>query len=565
MDLSTINITANKTQTISLALLLVVFAGYIAIHVNDFYVPESDFFDYREKAIQIRNLDWPENSKRPPLYSAIIALISAPIPGRDRELYAAEIIGVISALFSLLLVYRISIRFLGKYAFFIAWLWALHPTTLRMAIKPKSEILVTVLILWAFDRYLKGNKRAYLLAFFATLVRYDGALAILAFGIADFLYDKHKVKTIIYTVLSGSFIVIWTFLQDGGGEGISYRNYFADYKPDLVFIKNLGGAIVGFLPIQLIKLWAAIGLVLTIIGILSIFMKNRRDGIAIVIYLLGFIVFYIIWPFSNIDYSILVSWNIFLLIFLGIKWAIKSLIMYFPLVKFCIYNRFATTSWTLASIVTFCIILVIYLNLKFPYPQYNVQWCVLVAFLIPLAIYLWWLLNHVLRARLSLCSLILGVFLIIAFYLNSTSNADLYNIHYSKAEFRLVGEWYEDNHQIGERMVVAQPKVVAYFTSLDPEKDFIRLVDLPQTTPENLLKWLKSQNAAYVAWLSHQRTLEEKNAWYIWKRENRGWKNIAFLENGQDIYCFKIAKNIRIGPRWAYIYKIQYSSYLSSK
>ena len=106
-------------------------------------------------------------------------------------------------------------------------------------------------------------------------------------------------------------------------------------------------------------------------------------------------------------------------------------------------------------------------------------------------------------------------------------------------------------------MVVAQPIVVSYYTSLDPEKDFIRLVDLPQEAPALLVKWLADHGAAYVAWFSTNRVYEEGDAWYSWKRDNRGWRTIAFLQDGKSCDGFKLVETLRTGPRWAYIYKIE--------
>ena len=79
----------NKCYKFSLILLFAVFAFHLGRHVNDCYVPESDFFDFRDKAVTLRNLVWPDNFKRPPLYAASIALVSTFIPGQNRELYAA--------------------------------------------------------------------------------------------------------------------------------------------------------------------------------------------------------------------------------------------------------------------------------------------------------------------------------------------------------------------------------------------------------------------------------------------------------------------------------------------
>ena len=150
----------------------------------------------------------------------------------------------------------------------------------------------------------------------------------------------------------------------------------------------------------------------------------------------------------------------------------------------------------------------------------------------------------------------LSLFLVLAFYLNSKTNADFFDLHYSKAEFRLVGEWYASHHQPGDKMVVDQPTVVAYFTDLDPGKDFVQLTGVPTGEPAQVADWLRDQQITYIAWLSTNRVYEKDDAWYAWKRDNRGWKTVAFLEQGKDVAGLKMVEQVRSGPRWGYIYQV---------
>lgn len=545
-----------KYHLIFFALLLLVFAVQIARHVNDFYVPESDFFDYREKAIEMRQLHWPEESKRPPLYSALIALISLPIEGKFRELYAAEAIGVLSALAALWLIYRICGHFAGKYAFLVAWLWALHPTTLRMAIKPKPEILVTVLILWAFERFLSGDKKSYLLAFLATLVRYEGALAILAFAASDFLFQKQKIKTILYALLAGGFILVWTFLHSQGTGGSSYSDYYSDYQPGFAFIGTFWGGVIGFLPLQGYKLWAASGAVLLLLGLWYCYRHCKSQGTALLLFLIGFIGMHIVWPFSNVDYVVIGSWSVLLLIILGVRQideiASEYLAGFWNLLRRELEKPVAKIIGGLILVVMFIALL----RIKFPYPQHNVNWGTLLTFIIPLACFLWWVTKSSQPEYWSSLCLSLSLFLILGFYLNSKTNADFFDIHYSKADSRLVGEWYQAHHQPGDKMVVDQPKVVAYYTDLDPEKDFAQLTSIPQGEPAQVAQWLREQRINYAAWLSTHKVYKKDDSWYKWKRDNRGWKTISFLETGKDISDFKLIEEVRTGPRWGFIYRV---------
>jgi len=546
------NILSSDWQKTAFLLLLVVFAVYLGVHVNDFFVPDSDFFDFRAKAMQIKNFDWPDTFKRPPLYPVTIAFFSAIIPGPHSELVAAELIGVLCAFFSLYLVYKIASHFLGKWGFFVAWMWALHPSTVRMAVKPKSEILVTVFILWAFYFFINKNRRAYLVAFLATLVRYEGAVFIAAIGAADFFFRGEKTKTVFYTIAASAFILIWTLARSGGGQGQSYIHYFDNFSLNIEFVKALVFSFTGFLPLALYKLWVGIALLFIAFGFYRLLRLNVHNTLGLLFYSLGFVGMHVIWISVNYDYMVIIMWAPLIaaaagFLSLGRKIQNNEKVVRFSAEKLKVI-------WIASSLIFF--ILFIYLvQKKMPYPQYNVNWIILSLFIIPGAFFLW----HIFINRWSVRGFIplgLAILLGLAFYANSQTNATMFTIRYSKAEFRRVGEWYEKQYTPGDTLAVAQPVVVAYYTSLDAEQDFLRLTELPELPPEKLHQWLREQGVTYIAWLSSNRLFETDNAWYQWQMEHRGWKNIAFLSAGTSQHGFTLIKRIDIGPRWAFIYKI---------
>jgi hypothetical protein len=538
----------NNKQTIILVLLFLVFAFHVGRHINNFYVPESDFFDYRAKAVNLREFEMPENFKRPPLYPTLIAIVSIPFQGKFRELYAAELIIALSAIFSLFFVYRISSFFLGKRAFWIAWIFALHPITLRMAIKPKPEMLVAVFILWAFDRFLKGDKRAYLLAFFAAMVRYEGALLIVAFFVVDFFCNKERLKSLLFSALAGLPLVFWTLLQSGGNDGGSYGNYFTAYKPNFIFPLTFWDGLVRFLPVQLFKLWVLMGSGLVGIGLFYGFKNFRKETIAFVTFLASFILMHIIWPFSNVDYIVIVSWIVMLLVAFALIWINQTF-------SNKLNSLFGKNLFFVFGCL--CLFAVLYLIgfYRFPFPQYNVDALTMIFFLIPAILYLVFQAMSMDRYKRTVYGLTLIV--LFAFLLNSKTNADFFDIHYAKAEFRKAGEWFEDNRTPGEKLAITQPTVVSYFTNLNAEKDFERIINIPPGGPKDVLNWLRANNISHIAWLSTNKIQKDGDTWKIWQADNRGWKTIKFLENGTDYPGFNKVHEIREGPRWGYIYKVE--------
>ena len=530
-----------------MGLVLVVFAVHLGRHVNDFYVPESDFFDFRDKAVSLREGEWPDHFKRPPLYSAMIALISAVIPGHHRELIAAEIIGVVSALVSLILLYRIAYTFFPKIAFLFAWFWAFHPSTLRMAIKPKSEMFACLFILWAFYAFIVNKKWAYVIGFLASTVRYEGALIIASIGLAELAIKKERVKTLIRSLLAGSFIVLWTFLQSSGSKGDTYFSYFNDYQLNIGFIKSMWQGLLGFLPSPFYKICVIVAAGLSLLGIVYGRRKHRRETIALVVYIAAFVLMHVIWPMPNIDYTIMISWAF--LIFVGLGLASIWVTAKSPRFKRLHPRYFAVVFLGLSLLM-----LVIILKKPIDFPQYNVETGMLILFIIPCIaglIFLW-------RSGMTrLVPALAGLTIAVAFLYTmlSSTNGMLYGIRYSKAEFRLVGEWFQQHSEFDDRIAVAQPTIIGYYAGLD-STSFVRLVDLPQVPPDSLYNWMVDKNITYIAWLSDNLIFETDNAWLQWKMTNRGWDTIAFLAEGKSQADFALVEELRVGPRWAFIYKL---------
>jgi hypothetical protein len=94
--------------------------------------------------------------------------------------------------------------------------------------------------------------------------------------------------------------------------------------------------------------------------------------------------------------------------------------------------------------------------------------------------------------------------------------------------------------------------LMLFILTLDPDRDLVRLADLPSLwEPAELAAWLKENDVCPSPWLSTHRLLNRDDNWYRWKRDNRGWQNVAFLEAGQDLPDFDHLVSLNRGPRIA--------------
>jgi len=537
----------NNTQSrTAFLILLVVFAIFCGQYFNNFYVPDSDFFDYRDKAIALRHFENPGLSKRPPLYSAAIGAVSFLTNGRDRELFAALFISFASALICLLLLSKITQRMFGTWAFLLVWFWALHPTTIRMAMKPKGEMLLLAISFWAFWLYLKNNRWAYFISFLGTTVRYEGACAVAGVGGGEFFTQKKKLLHAGLSILSIAFLVIWTFLSSSGSDGGSYVNFYSEGGFSFAYVKTIFVGFLDFVPDKLYLPSLFTILLLMSIGIIYGLKNHRREILYTLFYLLGFIFIHVVWFTQNYDYLVIITWCLILFSFTGI-YAVAQKIK--PLIS-NLSKKQVVTLFLFVFILVEITGLIIW-NHKSPAFRFN--WIAFALFNATIPIF------AVLHKKHLSTTLMLLVFTIPAAFGMLRNHSDQFRqIHYAKAEYRKAAEWFEQHAKETDKLVISQPFIGQYYTQLDSSRfyNLSNLASMPDIQPADLSAFLHKQGATHVAWLYDNRVYDYDYAWYQWKLNTRGWKPIAFMQDEKDTTGFKLVERIQAGYRYALIYEI---------
>ena len=143
-------------------------------------------------------------------------------------------------------------------------------------------------------------------------------MAIGAFGLADLVCGRQRLKTVMLTLLSASFLVIWSLLSSGGDGGGSYADYFAHWQPNLTFFTGFWSELLEFLPLAWYRIGAAAAALLFIAGAVDLWRSDRRAALALAAYLAGFAALHVVWPFPGADYLVMASWAALLFIFAGL-------------------------------------------------------------------------------------------------------------------------------------------------------------------------------------------------------------------------------------------------------
>ena len=524
------------------ALLLLVAAVSFYVRAGDFYVPDSDFFDYREKAIAYRHFTLPEHLKRPPMYSATIALVSLPLRGRDRELHAAEAINVVAALALLWFLYRLAARYLGQHAFWVAWLMAVSPVTVKMAVKPKAEIFTAALILGALLLHSRNDKKAYLAAFFAALTRYEGFVLVAALAASDLFFSRERWKRLGLGVLAGSGLVVWLLINHfREGTDNPYGMYFSHNRlfEGAGFVRIWLGALVPhFSPEPLRVLLALSVVVLAALGLWVLWTRDRRFATAVGLYLLGYLTLHSLYPFTINDYTVLANGLVWLLFMLGVV-----------RVGELAGARLAISRATLialkwSTVVSTLLLLLLLLWRKgLPLPETSAWILLLLAAGVTLFL-----------AQRTVAWLVLPVFGLLLWPWGQLAAHDLYQVRYAKAEYRLIAEWLDENARRDEKAVLIQPAVVAYYTRHFPDENLLVLRDFAANDSLSFRRELAQKGVKYVIWDYHHH-YRVGDTYYDWRFKHYKIFLVNALSDGKSRPGFRHLAKLEIGPRSANIYE----------
>ena len=289
-------------------------------------------------------------------------------------------------------------------------------------------------------------------------------------------------------------------------------------------------------------------------GAVSLWKQDPRATLAMGIYLAGFTALHVIWPFPGEDYLVMGAWVPLLFVGAGFsalgQRALTRLHKYSP-AWLTGRKRFLILGGAVcAAIMTLYFVL----RARFPYPQYQPQMGWVGLSLLPVLVYYWprqWA-----AAAVAKTVVILTVALFFSFRLSSASRAGLFDLYYSKAEFRLIGEWFDSSYQKGDRLLVSQPNIVAFYTRLETRRDFVRLSDVPDLPPRELHAWMRTQGITHAAWMSYSLKSAKEGAWHQWTAKNRGLTALDFLGEEGSAPGFVLIKKLAAGPRRATIYGV---------
>ena len=156
--------------------------------------------------------------------------------------------------------------------------------------------------------------------------------------------------------------------------------------------------------------------------------------------------------------------------------------------------------------------------------------------------------------RLFLISSIVLIFCVLTGFSIYGTQQFMDSEKYTKAEFRFVGEWYSQNANSNDKILMTEPWIASYYSDLSYDKNFLASYDLKCNSSDCFISELRERNITYVVWDSFFDRISNSSLYYNYYKIHL----FSGLREGKNTRNFELVKKIEIGPSSALIYKVLY-------
>jgi hypothetical protein len=219
---------------------LFVFGIYISIlYFGHKVVPISDFPDLFKVGRDILSFRLPTRFMQAPVLGMLQFILSKFVGGQHPPLTAGWLLNAMLYPFSLILLWLIGKRVIGKSALWMAIAAMISPWVIYMLTEPIVETTLLFFTLLTYYFMFKRSKWCYLFASITTMVRYEGAALIFAAFVMDMIYSESKRERIwafVYSAAASVPLALWlsgTFLTWDPSTGHYFRVWTKEYAKTL--------------------------------------------------------------------------------------------------------------------------------------------------------------------------------------------------------------------------------------------------------------------------------------------------------------------------------------------
>jgi hypothetical protein len=534
-------------------------------------VPNSDFPAFFATGQKLLSFQAPSSFKRVPALGVLQVLLSYLVGGQYPGLTAGWLLNAILHPFNLILLWLVGREIVGKSALWLAIIAILNPQVVYLLTEPIAETTLLFFILITFYFIFKRSNWAYLFASITTMVRYEGAVLILAAFVMDVIHAKSKqvrIRAFLYSALAAVPLAIWmlaTFADWRPGTshylslfGKEYSKLYAQpaeqrtglvkhvdvlwrtgFYPLLMPYRGAGQAFAQ----TLWKLSKTLAIVSFSFGSIYGLFKRQWKILALLIFFVPYFAIHTKFPSPLLRYHMPIFWIALLLSWFGLQsvWQLMDRNGRLPGGLVHILQALLvviTTVWFVQLAPALPEISQMSpTSTSFPYVA-----MVLAAVIVGARIYVYRF-KHILR-KLSILAVLCLIVVSNQFVLVRTVGDGK-----KEMEFKLLADWYVTNAKPGERLGVYMAGVVKTFAPTYAKY----ITGLPKAeNPSEFVKACYEEDLTYIAWATRE-GLSTNHTGY---RQLGLDKNIAFLRQPRNVGPYEFITKVGWERGWVHIFRL---------
>lgn len=538
-------------------------------------VPISDFPDFLRVGKEMLSLHMPSTFKFAPVVCILLNLLVYVSWGSPPELTAGWLLNAILHPFTVVLLWLVGRRIIGRSAVWFAVIASINPWTIYYLTEPIMETPFLFFILLTLYLIFCRSRWAYLAASITTMVRYEGATLILGAFVADIIHRKDRrdvIRAFVYSALASLPLMIWLVLtavewQRGGSTHYFTILFSKEYAKSFTEESNKTGLLlhtrllwqVAFQPLfvpypgagnefidtlsKLCKLTCVVGLVS---GCVFSVIRRRWEMLMLLLFFVPYFVLHAYYPYPLTRFHSTSFWIALLVAWFGLQSAggfltQKARLPWQATLVLKMGVAIAACLWFVNLARQFGVAATISPNsASMPYVAMLVAGIIIAARI---------LLERPIQISRHLC-VVSMLCLVIAS--NQFVLVRLVGDGKREIEFKMLGEWFAANGKPDEKLAVYQND-----TQLFAGKNAPNVVGFPKAgSPDELVGKLRQEGITYVVWATREGYSHGQHTAY----QQLGLdKNIVFLARPQSIGPYKFVTQIGSNKGYVNVFRLESS------
>jgi hypothetical protein len=303
-------------------------------------VPNPDFPAFLQVGHELLSLQMPSSFKRAPVLGLLQVGLSHFVGGPHPELTAGWLLNAILHPFSVVLLWLIARRLVGRSAWWIALIAALNPWWLQNVREPIAETTLHFFIVAAFYCIFTKSRWRYVVASVAAMVRYDAAALILVAFVLDLAQSttvKQRIRALVFSTAAGVPLGLWLL-----GTALNFRSegtthYLNEMGANGPFWSTLGSYLAGVWTVVVSPLFrvpsglsgsaatvfsTGAGIPIFVgfcVGVLQALAERRWEVLGLLIFLLAYLVVHSLHSFVLARFCSTLPWIVLLVAAYGLR------------------------------------------------------------------------------------------------------------------------------------------------------------------------------------------------------------------------------------------------------